>query len=88
MPTTWAFRLSNLGRSSWRAATSRVQVGVKAPMKPKSTTCFFPTKSERDSFSCDGQGEVRRLVADPERGDRRRRADHDERGEQEERSTT
>jgi len=43
MPPTWAFRLSNLGRSSWRAATSRVQVGVNAPMNPKSTTFFLPT---------------------------------------------
>src|SRR2546429_4555882 len=33
MPTTWAWRLSNLARSSWKAATSRVQVGVKADRK-------------------------------------------------------
>src|SRR5881392_358465 len=51
MPMTWALRLSNLGRSSWRAKTSRVQVGVKAPMNPKSTIVFLPTSSLRESFS-------------------------------------
>src|SRR5262249_27431181 len=51
MPTTWALRLSNFGRSSWRAATSRVQVGVNAPMNPTSTTLFLPAKSFSASFS-------------------------------------
>src|SRR5262249_14202092 len=51
MPTTWAWRLSNLARSSWKAATSRVQVGVNAPMKPKSTTLLLPWNWLMENFS-------------------------------------
>src|SRR5712691_395770 len=65
MPTTWAFRLSNLGRSSWKAATSRVQVGVNAPMNPKSTMFFLPTRSLSDNFSCVVAGSVKSGALSP-----------------------
>src|SRR5262245_44755524 len=65
MPTTWALRPSNLGRSNWKAATSRVQVGVKAPMNPKSTTFFLPWNSLIENFSFVVAGSVKSGAGSP-----------------------
>src|ERR1043166_4736789 len=65
MPTTWAWRLSNLARSSWKAATSRVQVGVKAPMNPNSTTLVLPWNWLNENFSAVVAGSVKSGALSP-----------------------
>src|SRR5437016_13449924 len=87
MPTTWAWRLSNLARSSWKAATSRVQVGGKAPMNPNSTTLLLPWNWLNENFSAVVAGRVKSGALSPhlEGGRGGGDADHDDRGDQERR---